>query len=31
MTALPDVSKSDETGITYRFPDHVYAEESSRW
>ena len=31
MTALLDVSNVDETGITYRLPDHVYAEESSRW
>ena len=31
MTALLDVSMFDETGITYRLPDHVYAEESSRW
>jgi len=31
MTALLDVSNFDETGITYRLPDHVYAEESSRW
>ncbi len=31
MTALLDVSIFDEEGITYRMPDHVYAEEASRW
>ena len=31
MTALLDVSMFDEVGITYKMPDHVYAEESSRW
>ena len=31
MTALLDVSIFDEEGITYRMPDHVYAEESTRW
>ncbi len=31
MTALLDVSIFDEEGITYRMPDHVHAEESSRW
>ena len=31
MTGLLDVSNFDESGITYRLPDHVYAEKSSRW
>ena len=31
MTALLDVSIFDEEGIAYRMPDHVYAEDSSRW
>ena len=31
MTALLDVSIFDEEGITYRMPDHVYAEDSSKW
>ena len=31
MTALLDVSMFDEGGITYKMPDHVYAEESSKW
>jgi len=31
LSAMLDVSMVDETGITYRLPDHVYAEESSRW
>ena len=31
LTALLDVSMFDEEGITYRMPDHVYAEESQRW
>ena len=31
LTALLDVSMFDEEGITYRMPDHVYAEESTKW
>ena len=31
FTALMDASGLDEVGISYRMPDHVYAEESSRW
>ena len=31
LTALFDVSVFDEGGITYNLPDHVHAEESSRW
>ena len=31
LSAMLDVSMVDETGITYKLPDHVYAEESSRW
>lgn len=31
FTSLLQVSVFDEAGISYRLPDHVYAEESSRW
>ena len=31
MAALLDASAFDEGGITYRMPDHVYAEESREW
>ena len=31
FTSLLEVSMFDEEGITYRMPDHVYAEESSDW
>ena len=31
FTSLLEVSMFDETGISYRMPDHVFAEESSRW
>ena len=31
FTSMLDASMFDEEGITYRMPDHVYAEESSRW
>ena len=31
LTGLFDVSVFDEEGITYNMPDHVYAEESSRY
>ena len=31
LTSLLEVSVFDEAGISYRLPDHVYAEESSRW
>ena len=31
LSAMLDVSTVDEGGISYRLPDHVHAEESSRW
>ena len=31
MAALLDASAFDEGGITYKMPDHVYAEESHEW
>ncbi|MCY4109087.1 MAG: oxygenase MpaB family protein [Chloroflexi bacterium] len=31
FTSLLQVSVFDEEGVSYRLPDHVYAEESSRW
>ncbi len=31
LTGLFDVSVFDEEGITYNMPDHVYAEESSKY
>ena len=31
FTSLLEASMLSETGISYRLPDHVYAEESSRW
>lgn len=31
LSAMLDVSMVDEAGINYRLPDHVYAEESSKW
>ena len=31
LSAMLDVAMVDEAGINYRLPDHVYAEESSRW
>ena len=31
FTGLLEASAFDEAGISYRMPDHVYAEESSRW
>ena len=31
FTSLLEASMFDEAGITYRLPDHVYAEESSKW
>ena len=31
FTSLLEASMYDEAGISYRLPDHVYAEESSRW
>ena len=31
LSAMLGVSMVDEAGISYRLPDHVYAEESSRW
>ncbi len=31
FTSMLDASMFDDEGITYRMPDHVYAEESSRW
>lgn len=31
FTSLLEASMFDEAGITYRLPDHIYAERSSRW
>ena len=31
LSAMLDVSMVDDVGINYRLPDHVHAEESSRW
>ena len=31
FTSLLEASAFDEAGISYRMPDHVYAEESDRW
>ena len=31
MASLFNVSMFDEKGLTYHLPDHVYAEQSSRW
>ena len=31
LTTILDVSMFDEEGISYRLPDHVYAEQSSKW
>ena len=31
LTSLLEVSVFDEAGISYKMPDHVYAEESRRW
>ena len=31
LTTILDVSMYDEQGISYRLPDHIYAERSSKW
>ena len=31
LSAMLEVSMVDPAGINYRLPDHVYAEESSKW
>ena len=31
LTTILDVSMFDREGISYRLPDHVYAERSSKW
>ena len=31
FTSLLEASVLEETGISYRLPDHMYSEESSRW
>ena len=31
LTSLLEVSVFDEAGISYKMPDHVYAEESGQW
>ena len=31
FTSLLQASAFDEAGISYRLPDHVYAEEGSEW
>ena len=31
FSGLLETSVFDEGGISYRLPDHVYAEQSSKW
>ena len=31
LTTILDVSMFDEEGISYKLPDHIYAERSSKW
>ena len=31
FTSLLEASVLEETGISYRLPDHIYSEESSPW
>ncbi|MDE0335271.1 MAG: oxygenase MpaB family protein [Defluviicoccus sp.] len=31
LTTILDVSMFDEEGISYKLPDHIYAEQSSKW
>ena len=31
FTSLLEVAVFDSVGISYKLPDHVYAEESSEW
>ena len=31
LTTIIDVSMFDEEGISYKLPDHIYAERSSKW
>ncbi|MCY3982926.1 MAG: oxygenase MpaB family protein [Roseovarius sp.] len=31
LTTILDVSMFDEQGISYKMPDHIYAEQSSKW
>ena len=31
FASLVEASVLEETGISYRLPDHVYSEESSQW
>ena len=31
LATILDVSMFDEEGISYKLPDHVYAEQSSNW
>ena len=31
LTTILEVSMFDEEGISYKLPDHVYAEQSSKW
>ena len=31
ISAILDVSAFDQDGISYRLPDHVYSEQSSKW
>ena len=31
FTSLLEASVLEETGISYRLPDHMYSEESSQW
>lgn len=31
FTSLLEASMFDEAGVSYRLPDHIYAERSSRW
>ena len=31
LTTILDVSMFDEEGISYKLPDHIYAEQSTKW
>ena len=31
IATILDVSVFDDEGISYKLPDHIYAEQSSKW
>ena len=31
LTTILDVSTFDKEGISYKLPDHIHAEQSSKW